>query len=156
MGIPMSANIMVALCMTLWMTVRDIYAVPQQDDSPKANYWLSIFPIMIHAGWITAANLNVAAVAWKAPATLQFAGAMVSLVVLLGVAITVSKKDKTIPLVLAWASVGVFCQLQNVNETIANTFSSQEIEIAKISSAAVAGLIVIGTLVRSFVKCNCS
>eukprot|EP00522_Entomoneis_paludosa_P002041 CAMPEP_0172474880 /NCGR_PEP_ID=MMETSP1065-20121228/69587_1 /TAXON_ID=265537 /ORGANISM="Amphiprora paludosa, Strain CCMP125" /LENGTH=295 /DNA_ID=CAMNT_0013233073 /DNA_START=329 /DNA_END=1216 /DNA_ORIENTATION=+ len=144
--ITLSAVVMMGICASLWWTVHALWEATSPTDV-KPNYWLYLFPLTIHAGWITAAtavNLNVAAVAWGVSANGQFALALVSLLVLVGVACRVVTMDTTIPLVLAWACFGVFCQLQEgtVMDSITDTFSDQQIQVARVGAAVMAVVIL--------------
>lgn len=156
--ITLSTLIIAILCAVLWSIVFTLKK-SQSDlgsSSPLitvSSYLLWWFPFTIHAGWITAAttvSLNIELVAQQTLPTIQYTAAVISLVVLFILATTliIKKFDKTIPLVLAWALLGVFSELQfSQDESISARFSTNQLRLAKYGSIVLSILIVGLTLV---------
>jgi hypothetical protein len=83
------------------------------------EFWLLQFPFAIHCGWVTAAlalNVNVLVVGNTAPAHIQLAVGIISLVMLYAISVwvlfAIRKANYTLAAVLSWASWWIHSELQ--------------------------------------------
>ena len=156
----LSACFMASICGLLWYTVWSLVLEKTRQCQQQQlacistpTYMLWIFPFTIHAGWITAAtgvNVNVVLVAENASAHAQYMVAVGCLLLLFWVAFWSALKpvDRiVIPCTIAWALFGVFFELRNTSdESILGRFSEHELQVARIGSVSMAGLIVVMAL----------
>merc|ERR1712224_99712 len=131
--------------------------ISESDASNIKDFWLLKFPFLIHCGWILAAscvNFSVLLVKYNAPATVQFYTALASLTFILGVSllnILLPSPQYVIPLVSAWASFGIYSELQNPFDLITKTFPESTITAVQYSALGVAILILLAVLIRSII-----
>lgn len=111
---------MLTILFFLLRIVNQLYKVridnEEEEDSKRRDYWLTVFPFSIHAGWILVAslvNINLVFVRFKAPANVQLAIAITSIVLIyIGTAATLQspyEPNYVIPTVFAWALVRSVC-----------------------------------------------
>lgn len=142
---------MVSILIPLVMIVNKTSKIPNDSTS---DYWLLKFPFEIHAGWIMAAtlvNTNVFLVAYHVSSSNQIMAAWFSLFVLASAAVYYisSKKRWVVPCVLAWASNAIRSELSSPRDSIASAFPSDTIQSIHNATAALAGAILIATVVMA-------
>jgi len=114
------------------------------------DFWLLKFPFSIHCGWISAAtivNLNVVLVKYGVNAGDQYGIALLCSAAIAGfamIALTRPQTEFVIPSVLAWASFGIFWELQNPKDIIKDTFTQPMINGAKDRALRGTGIIIVG------------
>lgn len=117
------------------------------------EYWILKFPFHVHCGWIIVAfavNINATAVASESSASTQFGLAIASLVYVVAAsvyALLLDNPNLAIPLVSAWATLGIAIELNAPNDLILSTFSDGRINTVRIASACVCLVLVLTTLV---------
>lgn len=137
----------------------DVTSAQQQ----RRDFWSFQFPFYVHCGWIMAAsliNINVVLVAAGRSAAGQTSLAWMSLTCLAGIAyyFLVKKDSPVIPLVLAWACVGIFVELlpSQIEDSIAETFSTSTIIQIQIVSLGLALLILGKSLYTAYLHYSAS
>mmetsp|Transcript_14054 Transcript_14054/g.30524 ORF Transcript_14054/g.30524 Transcript_14054/m.30524 type:complete len:386 (+) Transcript_14054:379-1536(+) len=133
----------------------DSQASATSDKSWK-EFWLFRFPFQIHYAWIVAAtlvNVSVALVEMDAGTSLQVFVAVASLVILVGVSIFVlfvPKKPKfVVPIVLAWATAGMWEELSDPTSYMKAHFWGRTLERLQIGVAATCLVIIAATVIRA-------
>mmetsp|Transcript_21047 Transcript_21047/g.34817 ORF Transcript_21047/g.34817 Transcript_21047/m.34817 type:complete len:334 (+) Transcript_21047:115-1116(+) len=144
---------MLSILYFLLSTVNDQYKL--QDTTTFRDYWLLKFPFSIHCGWIIAAsfvNLSVFLVDLGVSPSAQYFVALGTLVSLLVVAcFSVSfpnRPEYVIPAVLAWASFGIYMELDDPKELIATNFTENRIGLVRNGSLITACVIVVAIVVK--------
>lgn len=141
--IEVSLGAMLAILVGLAAIVQRFATVPS-DKTWK--YFVFKFPFEIHCGWIWAAsvvNANVVLVSLQIASDTQVIAAWVSLAFLAVMsAYYLLKGVYVVPLVLAWASTGVYVELQTPQDSIANAFDEQTIQL--VSQVALGLAITVG------------
>lgn len=125
------------------------------------DYILLKWPFLLHCGWIMAAsmvNINVLLVDLQLSTNVLYYSALASLVVILGIALFAlfypARKDLTIPMVLAWATAGIYVELENPQQSIVETFESPfYYSVVQYGAIAVCGVIVFLSIFVAI--CNC-
>jgi hypothetical protein len=119
------------------------------------EFWLLQFPFAIHCGWVTAAlalNVNVLVVGTTAPADIQLAVGIISLVVLHAISVwvlfAVRKANYTLAAVLSWANWWIHSELQSPKNKIVQTFAEDTISGVSYAAAAVAVIIMVQIAAR--------
>jgi len=107
------------------------------DKSTYLEWWLLVFPLALHTGWITCAsfvNINVTVVKYAVKdAHTQFAVAAISLCLLTSIAMLLTvglwkQPNCVIPGVIAWASAGIQAELSAPREKVATLFGDNVIQ----------------------------
>mmetsp|Transcript_223 Transcript_223/g.260 ORF Transcript_223/g.260 Transcript_223/m.260 type:complete len:295 (-) Transcript_223:203-1087(-) len=138
--------------------IKQYKVLQEEDESNIKDFWLLQFPFSIHCGWILAAscvNLSVVLVKYSTPAIVQFYIALASLVFIIGVSllnIFLPRSQYVIPVVLAWASFGIYSELQNPNELIIKTFSESTISTIQYGAISISVSILLVAAIRSAIK----
>lgn len=160
---------MVAILVSLLPIAGRILTGSSNDDESQ-NFWVTAFPMLIHAGWILAAtlvNTNVVLVARGASTSVQTLAAWASLAVLVSCGVgllalpmassgmTTSVSTPTvvvIPCVLAWASYAVSRELGKPKASIATNFSPEVVArtgmVARNGAFLIMVLVVLVALLR--------
>jgi len=131
--ITLSFLAMVGILVMLIKLVKSSHQIEVQEES-TLDYFLFRFPFVIHLGWIIVAsvvNLNVLFVSWNAVGIVLTVLAVLSLVVILSVATYATwwiKADLTIPLVLAWAMIGISEELKDPKQSIVVQFRDSTVQ----------------------------
>lgn len=116
------------------------------------QYWGFQFPFEIHCGWIWAAsvvNSNVVVVAREVAADTQtiVTWSSFGLLALVAFYYLWGKKNYVVPIVLAWATFGIYVELQQPKDSIVAGFEASTIElvqrIALVLASVVLGLTVL-------------
>lgn len=149
----LSAICMYTILYFLCKTVRALLAIAAERKLNLKEYALQVAPFVIHFAWITAAsfvNFNVVLVAYNLSATLLFTAAVVSLILLFGVALYYMVQDSLISAVLVWPLLGIYSELSNSGEAgsggvVEATYSVEQIDF--ISYAAMVGAVVLTVIV---------
>lgn len=152
--IPLSLVFMILIWISLMGLLYSQYYA--ESDNTLKEFWLLRFPFAIHGGWITAAsalNVNVQVVSMDQPASIQLAVAIVSLAVLHAISVwvifNIPRPNWTIACVLAWAFGWIYYELQDPNNLIKDTFSTDIIDGVAFASIAVgAGVIPLQIIIR--------
>jgi hypothetical protein len=151
---------LVFMLMILFFLVRIVLALNNTESAFKgslAGYVLWRLPFTVHAGWIIAAsfvNANVLLVSLNVAPNLQYVAALFSLFALFFVAsVSTISFDLVVPLVIAWALLGVFYELEDPEEIIVENFNENNVELAQLGSLAFALLITLGAVVGIFWRC---
>jgi hypothetical protein len=126
------------------------------------DYVLLKLPFLLHCGWILAAsivNISVLLVDLEVEAEILYYVALASLLVILGIALFAlfypARKDLTIPLVLSWATAGIYVELENPKQVIVNTFQSPfTFSIVKYGAIVVCGVILFLSLFVAILNCR--
>lgn len=152
-----SLIMMTFIWITLALSVRSLSMIPTVPVlggiwSNISYYATAVFPFAVHFGWISAAsivNINVVVVSLNASAMTQYVVGIIGLVVLVifGLGLLYFRYI-TVPLVLAWALLGVYSELSDPKESILNIFSDSEIESIQYFALSAMSLIVAVTLVQ--------
>ena len=105
--------------LAMLMVLLDSQATAMSEKTWK-EFWLFRFPFQVHYAWIAAAtlvNFSVALVQMDASTSFQIFAAVASLIILIALSVFVlfvPKKPKfVIPIVLAWATAGMWEELSN-------------------------------------------
>mmetsp|Transcript_26517 Transcript_26517/g.58127 ORF Transcript_26517/g.58127 Transcript_26517/m.58127 type:complete len:299 (+) Transcript_26517:112-1008(+) len=153
----MSVLFMAVVLFALLGIVASQYAVKR--DSTRMEYFLLQFPFEVHCGWITAAfavNCNLAAVKEKASSNALFGLAIATIfyVIIAGVfcLYVLKHPNLTIPLVLAWATLGIAIELRSPIDSITRNYTETQIAVIRLLSAIVCTLLVLATIVRALWK----
>jgi len=130
----------------------------QQATSVK-DYWLLKFPFAIHAGWIVAAsfvNIGVVLVNYSVGETIQYYFAFATIVMLLLItAVALGYHDRpeyVVPLVLSWASLGIYFELSNPKDSIVATFGANKVNDVKYGAIIASVTIFVAVLVRALMN----
>ena len=138
-------SILVSLVIILISQSRSA-ASPSTSTPTTAAFWGFQFPFQIHCGWIWAASLvnaNVVVVAEGFSAGYQYFSAWVSLGGLGMVALFYTwRQSFIVPLVLAWASTGIYVELMQPQESILLAFDQGVLEYLKYAALGFAIAIV--------------
>lgn len=142
---------MLSILVFLLLIVRSQYRAVELCDVPRRDFWLLQFPFEIHAGWIVVAsllNISVVLVERGMSSSIQYYTALASLigVVLIAAALAVgyaSRTNFTIPLVLAWATFGIYFELKNPKELIVATFEDTQIQTVQVGAMIACGIILV-------------
>ena len=171
-----SAVIMMALAVVLWKTTVRLWNTTEQEPEQHASssstsyyyYVLQVLPFTLHTGWITVAtavNLNVLWIALYIDREIQFVFALLCLAGLGYIAgIYALKRDVTIPLVAAWALLGITAHVTEArlsssdtpvdgNMPLADRFTPHQLDIVRYAAAALAGLLVVAVVVVRTRRC---
>lgn len=147
-----------AFMVALWVFLLRIVLKLAKAGSPSVGeYLLWKLPFTIHCGWITAAtavNLNVLLVSLGLSSGLQFyiALASVAAILVVGLGFVGMRIDLVVPVVLAWALVGVYVELLSPTESISGSFSNSEIKQVRYLGAGVAISLILSVCVQTV--CN--
>jgi hypothetical protein len=151
---------LVFMLMILFFLVKIVLALNNANSAYKgslASYVLWRLPFTVHAGWIIAAsfvNANVLLVSLNVAPNLQFVAALISLFSLFFIAsVSTISFDLVVPLVIAWALLGVFYELENPEEIIVEDFNETNVEMAQLGSLSFAVLITLGAVVGIIYQC---
>ncbi|KAL3803533.1 hypothetical protein HJC23_014081 [Cyclotella cryptica] len=152
--IPLSLAFMLLIWISLMALLYSQYHAASEGGLKE--FWLLRFPFAIHAGWITAAsalNVNVQVVSMDQPADVQLAVAIVSLAVLHAISVwvlfNIPRPNWTIACVLSWAFGWIYYELQDPNNLIQETFSTDAINGVALAAIAVGvGVIPLQLVVR--------
>ena len=145
-----SAFCMFAILFFLSLTHSVLQARSSSSDD-AIGFW-SRFPISIHHAWImvaTAANVNIVLVFQDAPAHVQYASAVASVLVLLGLAwqdllraaasnsVSVAADAYVFPIVLTWALTGIYAELSTfpTDPKLAARFTISQIQSIRFAAA---------------------
>lgn len=151
---------MLSILVFLLLIVVSQYRI-ETDVSLRDYVWLK-WPFLLHCGWILAAsmvNINVLLVDLQVGTNVLYHVALASLVIILGIALFAlfypARKDLTIPLVLVWATAGIYVELENPKEVIVQTFESPFYYVAvQYGAIAVSGAILFLSLVVAVCICR--
>lgn len=152
--IGLSTVAMFVILTLLWRTVFVLRSEP----STLGEYAGWKLPLSLHAGWITAATtvaVSLQAVALEASSTFQLYVALLSVGVLVLVSAgLIYKHEYVMTLPIAWALLAVKAELGNPIESIATTFTGDEIQLAQtgaqMGSYAIVLAVVVAVVLRSF------
>jgi hypothetical protein len=125
--------------------------IPKQ--ASVGDYVLWKLPFTLHCGWILAAtvvNLNVVLVAEGFSTNIQFLSAVGSLasLFLIGVFTAWRHIDYVIPIVVAWALLGVYVELGSAAASIVISFERSQIDQARYGAIIVSSALILATLVK--------
>lgn len=144
----LSLIFMLAILYFLLTIVNDQYKLSILEKQSIRDYWLLKFPFAIHCGWIMAAsmvNLSVVLVKYDVAADVQFYIAVGTLAFLVVASLFSlgfpTRPEYVIPVVLAWASFGIYRELGAPKDLIVATFN--ETNISSIKTGALMSMIVI-------------
>ena len=125
----------------------------------KMEYWLLRFPFEIHCGWIIAAfaiNCNIAAVKEKASSNALFGLAIATIFFVIVAAMfclyALRCPNLAIPLVLAWATLGIAIELRSPIDSITRNYTETQIAVTRLLAGVACTLLVLATIVRAFWK----
>ena len=172
-----SAVIMMALAVVLWKTTVRLWnssnnnndknnnaTTEEQASSSSTSYYyvLQVLPFTLHTGWITAAtavNLNVLWIALYIDREIQFVFSLFCLAGLGYIAgIYALQRDATIPLVAAWALLGITAHVTEArlhpydipidgNMPLADRFTPHQLDTVRYAAATLAALLVVAVVV---------
>ena len=176
-----SAVIMTALAVVLWKTTVRLWnsssnknnaTTEEQASSSSTSYYyyvLQVLPFTLHTGWITVAtavNLNVLWIALYIDREIQFVFALLCLAGLGYIAgIYALQRDVTIPLVAAWALLGITAHVTEArlhppydtpvdgNMPLADRFTPHQLDTVRYAAAALAALLVVAVVVVRTRRC---
>jgi hypothetical protein len=160
--VPVSLILMACIWINLFQIMRSFNDVNSSSSTVGAennfksnalNYALAVFPFAVHFGWITAAtvvNANVVLVYENFSASTQFLAAIGGLVLLEVFALGVLYFGcVTVPLVLAWALLGVYVELSAPKDSIVNAFSETQIDSIRYGAIAAMSVTLLLTILQS-------
>ena len=148
-------SILVSLVMILLLQSSSA-ASPSTSTPTAAAFWGFQFPFQIHCGWIWAAtlvNANVVVVAEGLSAGYQYLSAWASLGGLGMVALFYTwRQNYVVPLVLAWASTGIYVELMKPQESILLAFDQSVLEYLQYAALGLAIAIVTLQVVMALMR----
>jgi uncharacterized membrane protein len=158
--IPVSLILMACIWINLLQIVRSFNEVNSSRlnasndfKSTAMNYLLAMFPFAVHFGWITAAtvvNANLVLVYENYSASTQFLASIGGLALLVVFALVLLFFGySTVPLVLAWALLGVYVELSMPKESIVNAFSETQIDSIRYGAIVAMSVTLLLTLLQS-------
>ena len=150
-------SILVSLVMILIKSSSSVKAASeQQTESSVASFWGFQFPFQIHCGWIWAASLvnaNVVLVAEDFSASYLFMSALASLGAVAMVALFYTwRQTYVIPLVLAWASTGIYVELMQPQESITTAFDETILQYFQYAALGLAIAIVVAQVMAALMQ----
>lgn len=151
------------LLVCLWNIVDGLERIIRKNNTQVTwiEYILWFFPFTIHCGWITVAtvlNYNVILVSAEQEYGIQYYAAVFTEIILVGAAMTWLLRDTpeyVIPLVLAWAGVGIYFELADPVDAIADNFEDTAIRNVKNGAILVTGFVMVGCIVRNLITLCC-
>jgi hypothetical protein len=122
------------------------------------EFWFLLFPFAIHFGWLlcaTLVNANTVVVWANASAVTQITVAICSLAVLHACGVWAlfvpARPNYTVPLVISWATLAIYFQLDNSKDSITATFDTTTIQSLQYSAIVVSALMLLFVCIRILV-----
>jgi hypothetical protein len=122
------------------------------------EFWFLLFPFAIHFGWLliaTVANVNIVVVWAKASAVAQITVAICSLALLHACGVWAlfvpARPNYTVPIVISWATLGIYFQLDSSEDSITAAFDTTTIQSLQYSAVVICALMLLFVCIRVLV-----